>query len=117
MVNHETPNKGIHPDSQSSHPALGRSLLSGGASVRAGLGNKSGKSLSSRGSIEGVGSTLELDAREQALDVTGDCVGSHDQHAVEEWMYLLVIDPVACPTSAAIVLSVKPRSLAVLAKL
>src|SRR6266849_4204510 len=33
------------------------------------------------------------------------------------WMYLLVTEPLACPTSAAMVTSVKPRSLAMLAKL
>src|SRR5882724_2580074 len=33
------------------------------------------------------------------------------------WMYLLVTEPLAWPTSAAIVTSVKPRSLAMLAKL
>jgi hypothetical protein len=34
-----------------------------------------------------------------------------------EWIYLLVTDPLAWPTKAAIVTSVKPRSLAMLAKL
>jgi hypothetical protein len=33
------------------------------------------------------------------------------------WIYLLVTEPLTCPTSAAMVASVKPRSFAVLAKL
>ena len=70
-----------------------------------------------RVAVEGVGGLLEFDASEQAVDVTRDRVRRHDQRGIKRMSVLARTDPFACPTRAAIVTSVNPRSFAMLAKL
>jgi hypothetical protein len=61
---------------------------------------------------------LELNAIEKTLDAARDRVCFHDEDGVSSvWVYLLVTEPFAWPTSAAIVTSVDPTSFAMLAKL